>query len=149
MKRADMKDIVDCLEYIQNNQNRQDDRMNIIIDKLNYIMTQQERNINECNKKLNEIYGYKHYHFLSTSEIYEVIPYATFDLSINKAIVKRNCTWPEFFDMKEGIYNKPLGTTIDLKNALAHVIHVEIGKSGTTDVNLIAIVREGEFYFER
>lgn len=35
--------------------------------------------------------------FLSTSEIYEVIPYATFDLSINNAIVKRKCTWPEFF----------------------------------------------------
>lgn len=149
MKRADMKDIVDCLEYIQVNQRRQDDRMNIIIDKLNYLMVQREHIKNECKKKLNEIYGYKYYHFLSTSEIYEVIPYATFDLSINNAIVKRKCTWPEFFDMKEGIYNKPLDTKIDLKNALAHVVHVEIGKSGKTDVNLMAIVREGEFYFGR
>lgn len=149
MKRADMKDIVECLEYIQDNQRRQDDRMNIIIEKLNYIMIQQERKINECKKKLNEIYGYKYYHFLSTSEIYEAIPYATFDLAINNAIVKRNCTWSEFFDMKEGIYNIPLDTKIDLKNALAHVVHVEIGKSGKTDVNLMAIVREGEFYFER
>lgn len=149
MKRADMKDIVDCLEYIQDNQRRQDDRMNIIIDKLNYLMVQREHIKNECKKKLNEIYGYKYYHFLSTSEIYEVIPYATFDLSINIVIVKRKCTWPEFFDMKEGIYNKPLDTKIDLKNALAHVVHVEIGKSGKTDVNLMAIVREGEFYFGR
>lgn len=142
-----MKDIVDCLEYIQNKQNRQDDRMNIILDKLNYIITQQEANRNEWKKKLNAIYGYKHYHFLSTSEIYELIPYATFDLAINNAIVKRNCTWSEFFDMKEGIYNKPLVTKIDLKNALAHVVHVEVGKLGKTDVNLMAIVKEGEFYF--
>lgn len=144
-----MKDIVDCLEYIKNNQRRQDDRMNIIIDKLNYLMVQQEHIKNECKKKLNEIYGYKHYHFLSTSEIYEVIHYATFDLAINNAIVKRNCTWPEFFDMKEGIYNKPLDTKIDLKNALAHVVHVEVDKLGKQNVNLMAIVKEGEFYIER
>ena len=144
-----MKDIVDCLEYIQDNQRRQDDRMNIIIDKLNYLMGQQEHIKNECKKKLNEIYGYKHYHFLSTSEIYELIPYATFDLAINNAIVKRNCTWPEFFDMKEGIYNKPLDTKIDLKNALAHVVQVEVDKPGKAGVNLMAIVKEGEFYFER
>lgn len=50
--------------------------------------------------------------------------------------------------MKEGIYNKPLDTKIDLKNALAHVVHVEIGKSGKTDVNLMANVREGEFYLD-
>lgn len=144
-----MKDIVECLEYIQDNQRRQDDRMNIIIEKLNYLMAQQEHIKNECMKKLNEIYGYKYYHFLSTSEIYEVIPLGTFDLSINNEIVKRNCTWAEFFDMKEGIYNKPLHTKIDLKNALAHVVHVEVGKPRETDVNLMAIVREGEFYFER
>lgn len=42
MKRVDMKDIVECLEYIQDNQRRQDDRMNIIIEKLNYLMAQQE-----------------------------------------------------------------------------------------------------------
>ena len=140
-----MKDIVDCLEYIQDNQRRQDDRMNIIIDKLNYLMAQQDHIKNECKKKLNEIYGYKCIHFLTTSQIYEVIPYATFDLAINNAIVKRNCTWPEFFDMKEGIYNKPLDTRIDLKYALAHVVHVEIGKSGKADVNLMANVIEGEF----
>ena len=144
-----MKDIVDCLEYIQDNQRRQDDRMNIIIDKLNYLIEQQEHIKNECKKKLNEIYGYKYYQFLSTSEIYEAIPYGTFDLAINNAIVKRNCTWPEFFDMKEGIYNKPLDTKIDLKNALAHVVHVEVDKPGETGVNLMATVREGEFYFER
>ena len=64
MKRVDMKDIVGCLEYIQDNQRRQDDRMNIIIDKLNYLMVQQEHIKNECKKKLNEIYGCKYYHFL-------------------------------------------------------------------------------------
>lgn len=143
MKRADMKDIVDCLEYIQDNQRRQDDRMNIILDKLNYIMTQQELNRNECKKKLNEIYGYKRTHFLTTAEIYKYIPFSHFDLSINNEIVKRDCTWEEFFDMKEGLYSKPLITKIDLKKALNRVVSVEIPSGGNTDVNLLVI--EGEF----
>lgn len=144
MKRADMKDIVDCLEYIQDNQRRQDDRMNIIIDKLNYIIAQQERDRNECKKKLNAIYGYKPTHFLTSAEIYKCIPFGQFDLSINNEIVKRDCTWEEFFDMKEGLYSKPLNTKIDLKKALNHVVSIVIPTYTKTDVNLIAI-REGEF----
>lgn len=144
MKRADMKDIVDCLEYIQDNQRRQDDRMNIIIDKLNYLMVQQENIKNECKVKLNEIYGYKRIHFLTTAEIYKHIPFSYFNLSINNKIVKRECTWEEFFDMKEGLYSKPLITKIDLKKALNRVVSVDIPSGGHTDVNLIAI-REGEF----
>lgn len=148
MKRADMKDIVDCLECIQDNQRRQDYRMNIILDKLNYIITQQERNRNECKKKLNAIYGYKPTHFLTSAEIYKYIPFAEFDLSINSEIVKRQCTWEEFFEMKEGLYNEPLNTRIDLKKALNHVVSIEIPSCRKTDVNLIAM-REGEFYFDR
>lgn len=144
MKRADMKDIVDCLEYIQDNQRRQDDRMNIILDKLNYLMVRQEHIKNECKAKLNEIYGYKHTHFLTTAEIYKYIPFAQFDLSINNEIVKRDCTWVEFFDMKEGLYSKPLNTKIDLKKALNRVVSVEIPSEGHTDVNLL-VIREGEF----
>ena len=144
MKRVDMKDIVDCLEYIQDNQRRQDDRMNIILDKLNYIIAQQERDRNECKKKLNAIYGYKPTHFLTSAEIYKCIPFGQFDLSINNEIVKRDCTWEEFFDMKEGLYSKPLNTKIDLKKALNHVVSIVIPTYTKTDVNLIAI-REGEF----
>ena len=144
MKRVDMKDIVDCLEYIQNNQRRQDDRMNIILDKLNYIIAQQERDRNECKKKLNAIYGYKPTHFLTSAEIYKCIPFGQFDLSINNEIVKRDCTWEEFFDMKEGLYSKPLNTKIDLKKALNHVVSIVIPTYTKTDVNLIAII-EGEF----
>ena len=143
MKRVDMKDIVDCLEYIQDNQRRQDDRMNIIIDKLNYIITQQEQNIKECKIKLNAIYGYKRIHFLTTAEIYKRIPFAYFDLSINNEIVIRDCTWEEFFDMKEGLYSKPLITKIDLKKALNSVVSVEIASVEHADVNLSVI--EGEF----
>ena len=139
-----MKDIVDCLEYIQNNQRRQDDRMNIILDKLNYIIAQQERDRNECKKKLNAIYGYKPTHFLTSAEIYKCIPFGQFDLSINNEIVKRDCTWEEFFDMKEGLYSKPLNTKIDLKKALNHVVSIVIPTYTKTDVNLIAII-EGEF----
>lgn len=138
-----MKDIVDCLEYIQDNQRRQDDRMNIIIDKLNYLMVQQEHIKNECKVKLNEIYGYKRTHFLTTAEIYKSIPFAYFDLSINNEIVKRGCKWEEFFDMKEGLYTKPLITKIDLKKALNRVVSVEIPSRRETDVNLVVI--EGEF----
>lgn len=144
MKRVDMKDIVDCLEYIQGNQRRQDDRMNIIIDKLNYLMAQQEQIKNECKAKLNEIYGYKPTHFLTTAEIYKRIPFGEFDLSINSEIVKRQCTWEEFFEMKDGLYNKPLNTRIDLKKALNHVVSIEITSCRKTDVNLIVII-EGEF----
>lgn len=139
-----MKDIVDCLEYIQGNQRRQDDRMNIIIDKLNYLMAQQEQIKNECKAKLNEIYGYKPTHFLTTAEIYKRIPFREFDLSINSEIVKRQCTWEEFFEMKDGLYNKPLNTRIDLKKALNHVVSIEITSCRKTDVNLIVII-EGEF----
>lgn len=144
MKRADMKDIVDCLEYIQDNQRRQDDRMNIIIDKLNYLMVQQEHIENECKKKLNAIYGYKATHFLTSAEIYKYIPFAEFDLSINSEIVKRQCTWEEFFEMKDGLYNEPLNTRIDLKKALNHVVSIDIPSCRKTHVNLIAII-EGEF----
>lgn len=144
MKRADMKDIVDCLEYIQDNQRRQDDRMNIIIDKLNYIMAQQEHNKNWCKKKLNSIYGCKPTHFLTSAEIYKRIPFAEFDLSINSEIVKRRCTWEEFFEMKDGLYNEPLNTRIDLKKALNRVVSIEIPSCRKTDVNLI-VIREGEF----
>lgn len=139
-----MKDIVDCLEYIQANQRRQDDRMNIIIDKLNYLMAQQEQIKNECKAKLNEIYGYKPIHFLTTAEIYKRIPFREFDLSINSEIVKRQCTWEEFFEMKDGLYNKPLNTRIDLKKALNHVVSIEIPSCRKTYVNLIVII-EGEF----
>lgn len=93
MKRADMKDIVDCLEYIQ------DYRMNIILDKLNYIIPQQERNRNECKKKLNAIYGYKPTHFLTSAEIYKYIPFAEFVLSINSEIVKRRLLYDSFRGM--------------------------------------------------
>lgn len=141
MKRVDMKDIVDCLEYIQDNQRRQDDRMNIIIGKLNYLMAQQEHIKNECKVKLNEIYGYKRIHFLTTAEIYKRIPFVHFDLSINNEIVKRDCTWEEFFDMKEGLYSKPVITKIDLKKALNCVVSVEIPCGGDKDVNLLVIDR--------
>lgn len=139
-----MKDIVDCLEYIQDSQRRQDDRLNIIIDKLNYLMVQQEHIKNDCKKKLNAIYGYKHTHFLTTAEIYKRIPFGRFDLSINGEIVKRECRWEEFFEMKDGLYNEPLNTRIDLNKALNHVVSIEIPSYTKTDVNLIAI-REGEF----
>lgn len=142
-----MKDIEDCLERVQNKLTEQDYRMNIIIDKLNYVMFQQEQIKNDCKEKLNAIYGCKHAHFLSTAQIYNAIPYAEFDLSINNELVKRFCTWSDFFDMKEGIYNYTLDTKIDLKNALNHVVKVEVGNPRINSVNLKAIVREGEFCY--
>lgn len=143
MVRVDTNYVEDCLKRIQGNQRRQDDRINIILDKLNYIMIQQEHTKKECKAKLNGIYGYKHEHFLTTSELYKSIPFSTFDLFINNEMVKRQCTWEEFFNMKEGLYSSPLNAKIDLKKALNRVVSVEIPCARTTSVNLLMI--EGEF----
>lgn len=95
-----MKDIVDCLEYIQDNQRRQDDRMNIIIDKLNYLILQQEKNINECKKKLNEIYGVKSNKYMSIDDIMFYIPITrNFTLYINGMVVRSDCTYTQVHDM--------------------------------------------------
>lgn len=132
-----MKDIVDCLEYIQDNQRRQEDRMNIINDKLNYIMAQQEHIKNEAKKKLNEIYGAKSNKYMSIDDIMFYIPITSiFALSINGVVVKRDCTYTQVRDMLSE-YKLFKGMTYFQLDKITKVIK-------NSDGNMVNIITESE-----
>lgn len=138
MKHDRISKIITIVNDLHNEHERIDERLNLVIDKLNYLIHLNQKRNNQIKTTLNSIYGVKLARILTTRELYETIPYCTFDLSINGIIVKSECTWGEFFDMRDGIYAKPFNSNWDLKTVINNVIDVEL-KAGTTDVNLIVL----------
>lgn len=95
MRNKDIKDVVDCLDYLKEKLDRIENKQNTTIDKVNYIMSQTLGGIKEIKARLNGEYGYKKTVYLNVYEIKKRIPAMTFDLFINDDIVLRECKLSE------------------------------------------------------
>lgn len=107
MKNKDVKDVVDCLDYLKEKINGIDSTQDTILDKINYIMAHRFVDPKEIKVILNSIYGCMRTDYLNLRQIKERIPVPLFDLFINGVIVLRRCKLSDLDTMFETYRSYP------------------------------------------
>lgn len=91
MRNKDIKDVVDCLDYLKEKIDGIDSMQDTILDKINYIIFDRLQEVKEVKARLNSVYGCMNTDYLNLSQIKKRIPAVLFDLFINNEIVLRSC----------------------------------------------------------
>lgn len=107
MENKDVKDVVDCLDYLKEKINGIDSMQDTILDKINYIMAQHFVDSKEIKVRLNSIYGCMRTDYLNLCQIKKRIPVPLFDLFINGDIVLRRCKLSDLDTMFETYTSYP------------------------------------------
>lgn len=107
MRNKDIKDVVDCLDYLKEKIDGIDSMQDTILDKINYSMTQLFGDSKEIKVRLNSIYGCMMTDYLNLSQIKKRIPVPLFDLFIIGDIVLRRCKLSDLDTMFETYTSYP------------------------------------------
>lgn len=107
MRNKDIKDVVDCLDYLKEKIDGIDSMQDTILDKINYSMTQIFGDSKEIKVRLNSIYGCMMVDYLNLTQIKKRIPVPLFDLFINGDIVLRRCKLSDLDTMFETYTSYP------------------------------------------
>lgn len=107
MTSKDIKDVVDCLDYLKEKIDGIDSMQDTILDKINYIMAEHLAESKQIKLRLNSIYGCMKTDYLNLSQIKERIPVPLFDLFINGEVVLRRYKLPDLDTLFETYTSYP------------------------------------------